>query len=69
MLIYKYDNARTNDILSLYADYLHDQQNFNESALTYEYLSDFENALENYILGKKWKEALTIVQKLNTRQN
>jgi elongator complex protein 1 len=63
LLIYKYDNARTNDILSLYADYLHDQQNFNESALTYEYLSDFENALENYILGKKWKEALTIVQK------
>lgn len=63
LLIYKYDNARSNRILALYADYLHSQQNFNESALAYEYLHDFENALENYILGKKWKEALAIAQK------
>lgn len=61
--IYKYDDERTNDILALFAQYLHSQQTFDEAALTYEYLNDFENALESYILAKKWKEALAILQK------
>ena len=63
LTIYNYNEDRSNDIYKLYAVDLRNHQNFNESALTYEYLNDYENALENYILGKKWKEALTIVQK------
>lgn len=61
--IYRYNKNRTDDILSLHAQFLHNQHEYNESALTYEYLNDFSNALENYILGKKWKEALAIVQR------
>ncbi|EAZ63697.2 RNA polymerase II Elongator subunit [Scheffersomyces stipitis CBS 6054] len=61
--IYKYDDKRSNDVLRLYADYLNHQQNFAEAAISYEYLGDFENALENHILGKKWKEALAITER------
>ncbi|KAK6459309.1 RNA polymerase II Elongator subunit [Scheffersomyces xylosifermentans] len=61
--IYKYNEKRSNDILRLYAHYLNQQQNFVEAAASYEYLNDFGNALENYILGKRWREALTITQK------
>lgn len=61
---YRYDTERSNTILELYAENLHSQQNFSESALTYEYLSQWDLALENYILAKKWREALTIVEQL-----
>lgn len=60
--IYRYDNKRSRDILGLHAQYLHNNHNYNESGLAYEYLGDFTNALENYIMGKKWKEAMAIVQ-------
>ncbi|WLF80400.1 Putative elongator complex protein 1 [Lodderomyces elongisporus] len=65
MKIYTYDKKRTNDVMSLFANYLHDQTNFGESALTYEYLEDLDSALENYILAKKWRQALSIAEKPN----
>lgn len=60
--IYRYDDKRSSIILNLYAIYLREQQEFAESALTFEYLKDYENAVENYILGKRWREALSILE-------
>lgn len=60
--IYRYNKERSNYILSLHAQYLHNKQQYVESALASEFLEDYENALENYILAKRWKEALAIVQ-------
>lgn len=60
--IYKYDEARYNLILKLYADNLSEKKVFDEAALAYEYLKDHENALDNYVLCKRWKEALFIAK-------
>ncbi|CAI5759257.1 unnamed protein product [Candida verbasci] len=66
--IYDYsgDKKRTNDILKLYAEHLHELKNFSEAAITFEYLEDYPNALENYVTAKKWKQALSIVEKSST---
>ncbi|KAK6463649.1 RNA polymerase II Elongator subunit [Scheffersomyces coipomensis] len=61
--IYKYNDSRSNTILRLYADDLHEKQEYAESALAYEYLGDFSNAVENYVSCKRWKECLALVQK------
>lgn len=61
--IYRYNKERSNYILSLHAQFLHNKHEYVESAIAYEFLEDYENALENYILAKRWKEALAIVQK------
>lgn len=63
--INKYNEERSKQILAHYADYLHEQKNFAESAVTYEYVGQFENSMENYISGKRWKEALSIAEKFN----
>lgn len=60
--IYRYDNERSNAILQLYAADLNAKQQFAEAGLTFEYLGKWDEALENYILAKKWREALNIVQ-------
>lgn len=62
LAIYRYDTERSNDILKLYAADLRTKQQFAESGLTYEYLGQWEDSLESYILAKKWREALNIVQ-------
>ena len=58
--LYKYDEINYNLILKFFASYLHSNQKYSESAIIYEKLKDFNNALENYILGKNWREAITI---------
>ncbi|KAI5965550.1 ELP1 [Candida pseudojiufengensis] len=61
--IYTYDKDRTNVILSLFANHLQEAANFSEAGLAFEYLGDLTKALENYILAKKWRQALSIVEK------
>ncbi|CDK25738.1 unnamed protein product [Kuraishia capsulata CBS 1993] len=58
--IYRYDSHKFDAILSAYAHYLHDQGNFIESALGFEQLGSYEDAMDNYVLAKKWKEAIAI---------
>ncbi|KAI5955316.1 ELP1 [Candida jiufengensis] len=60
--IYVYEKNRTNDIMNLFAEFLQKSVNFSEAGLTYEYLGELDKALENYILAKKWKQALSIVE-------
>ncbi|KAG7661958.1 ELP1 [[Candida] subhashii] len=61
--IYNYDKRRHNDILKLFGEYLQTKQEYSEAGLIFEYLYDYETALENYILAKKWKLALALVEK------
>lgn len=58
--LYKNDNAKFNNILSYYAQYLSKNQQYTQSAVAYEKLNDLSNALENYIMAKKWREAISI---------
>lgn len=68
MTIYKYDESRYKTILHLYADYLHDKQSYDEAALAYEYLKQYDSALANYVTCKRWKEALSIAQAHHTKE-
>lgn len=61
--LYKDNDQRANIIYGLYAAVLNTQQQFSEAALIYEFLEDFPNALKSYVLGKRWREALTITQR------
>lgn len=61
--IYKYDPERTKEILALHADFLQDNGKFVEAAVAFEYLENFERALECYVSGKRWREALSIAPK------
>lgn len=61
--IYEYNKKRSNDIMYLFAEHLQKTINFSESGLAFEYLGKLDQALENYILAKKWKSALSIAEK------
>lgn len=61
--IYEYNKERSNDIMYLFAEHLQKTINFSEAGLAFEYLGKLDQALENYILAKKWKSALSIVEK------
>lgn len=61
--IYRYDDSRSEGILKLYGDHLSSTQNHKEAALCYEYLNDYDSALDCYVKAKAWKEALSIVQR------
>jgi elongator complex protein 1 len=60
--IFKYDSEKQNVILSLCAKNLLWRQEYAEAGITYELLGDLENALEAYILAQKWKEALSLTE-------
>lgn len=57
--IYKYEPIKQYGILKLYAKHLRENNEFKESGLAYESLGDYGNALESYVLGLNWREALS----------
>lgn len=61
--LYRYDDKNFNLILNNYANYLHDKTNYVDAALAYEKLGMYEDALEDYITGNKWLEAIAIALK------
>ncbi|CCE86659.1 Piso0_005162 [Millerozyma farinosa CBS 7064] len=65
LTIYKDDSKRSYSIMRMFAEHLHDIQQYVDSALTYEYLQIFDLALENYVIGKRWKEAFAILHHSN----
>ncbi|CCH44803.1 Elongator complex protein [Wickerhamomyces ciferrii] len=61
--IYRYEHQKQNSILDLYAKNLYSKQEYVEAGITYELLGNLEDALEAYILGQKWREALAITER------
>lgn len=67
--LYRYDEANFNLILKNYANYLHDKCKYIDAALAYEKLGMFEDALEDYITGNKWLEAISIALRPEFKEN
>jgi elongator complex protein 1 len=60
--LFKYVPEKQNQILILYAENLREQHSYREAGLTYESLGQFSRALECYLLGLDWKEAVALIQ-------
>ncbi|CUM67243.1 uncharacterized protein PRCAT00004936001 [Priceomyces carsonii] len=58
--LYRYDEERFNEILLSFASHLHNTKEYADSALAYEFLNESRYAMENYILAKRWREALSL---------
>lgn len=58
--LYKYDDGRSNDILHMFAQQLRNEKNYAEAGYIFESLKELEESMECYILGKCWKEAISI---------
>ncbi|KAI9680544.1 MAG: hypothetical protein M1817_003984 [Caeruleum heppii] len=56
--IYRYDDRRLNEIMSLYAEYLNSNSRHKEAGIAYEYLSQHDQAMEAYQAAGSWREAL-----------
>lgn len=63
LALYRYDTKRFNGVLELYANYLHSAERYSEAALAYDRLGNYEFALEDYVSGRNWRQALSIVMK------
>ena len=61
--IYTYDKTRTNTVMGLFAEHLREKKDYGEAGVIFEYLADLENALQCYVMAKKWKQALSLVEK------
>ncbi|CDR38690.1 CYFA0S02e04588g1_1 [Cyberlindnera fabianii] len=66
--IFKYDNEKQNTILELYARNLQSRQSYSEAGITYELLGQLDDALEAYILGQRWREALSITSRADFKE-
>lgn len=56
--LYRYDNARLNELMRLYGDHLSSHNKFKEAAVAYEYISDHASAYEAYRAVTMWRECL-----------
>ncbi|QPG74024.1 hypothetical protein FOA43_001343 [Brettanomyces nanus] len=58
--IYRYSPDKFDHVLKSYADFLHSSQKYYEAALAFDKLGQHKSALDDYVMGKKWREALSI---------
>ncbi|KAK9461476.1 IKI3 family-domain-containing protein [Lipomyces oligophaga] len=58
--IYKYEPVRQYSILKLYGQYLKSEREYLEAGIAYETLGEFSNALDCYVLGLNWREAVSV---------
>ncbi|VEU21829.1 DEKNAAC102885 [Brettanomyces naardenensis] len=58
--IYRYDSIKFDIVLRSYADYLCGSQKHSEAALAYDKLGQYGLALDEYVKGRKWKQAISI---------
>lgn len=63
LAIYNYENdsVRTNETLFMFAQHLENEKDFSEAGFTFESLGNLSESLHCYIMGKNWKEALSVV--------
>lgn len=61
--IFKYDVAKQDKILALQAAFMYSRTEFEQAGLVYEMLQDYENALDSYLRGDCWQQALCIVER------
>lgn len=59
MTMYRYDNARLNQLMRMFADFLSSRNRYKDAAIAYEYVQDFASASEAYKAASMWRECLT----------
>ncbi|CCK69032.1 Elongator subunit IKI3 KNAG_0B06020 [Huiozyma naganishii CBS 8797] len=58
--LYRNDSAKQNAVYRLFAKHLSSKQEYNEAGIIYEMLGQFKEAMGMYVLGMKWREAMSI---------
>ncbi|SSD58387.1 probable Elongator complex protein 1 [Saccharomycodes ludwigii] len=58
--LFRHNEAKQNQIYSIYADKLVATQQYAEAAIIYEMLDKFHDSMDAFVSGKRWKEALSI---------
>lgn len=58
--LYRYQTDKQNVIYKHFARYLTSKQEYADAAIIYEMLDMFKEAMDSFVLGKRWREALTI---------
>ncbi|CCD27111.1 Elongator subunit IKI3 NDAI_0J02190 [Naumovozyma dairenensis CBS 421] len=58
--IFKYESKKQNIIYGRFAKHLASKQDYVEAGIIYEMLTEYKDAMDSYVLGKKWREALYI---------
>lgn len=61
--IFKYDTSKQDKIFALQASFLYSNTKYQQAGLVYEMLQDFQQALNSYMLGQCWQQALSIVER------
>ena len=59
MMLYRYQENRIQTIMQSYAQYLRDHSKHKDAGVAYEYLRDYEAAVESYRSAHLWQESLT----------
>lgn len=58
--LYRLDTVKQNVIYRHYAKSLSSIQEYAEAGIIYEMLKEYKDAMDSYVLGKRWREALAI---------
>lgn len=58
--LFKHDASKQNAIYHIYAPFLSSKQDYSEAGIIHEMLREYKEAMNAYVLGKKWCEALSI---------
>ncbi|CCE61753.1 hypothetical protein TPHA_0B00810 [Tetrapisispora phaffii CBS 4417] len=61
LALFRYDTSKQNYIYEIFAKFLSSQQDYTEAGIIFEMLERYEESLNAFISGKRWKEALSIV--------
>lgn len=56
---YRYQEDKLREIMRLYAEFLHQNGNFKEAGVAYEYLNDYSSASEAFRQAHLWRESLS----------
>ncbi|CCF56038.1 hypothetical protein KAFR_0A06030 [Kazachstania africana CBS 2517] len=60
LAIFRYEQGKQNVIYEIFAKHLLSKQGYAEAGVIYEMLKNYKAAMDAYVLGKKWREAMTI---------
>ncbi|RMY09186.1 hypothetical protein D0868_04380 [Hortaea werneckii] len=56
--LYRYDGAKTAELMRLYADHLNSRNRYKEAGIAYEFVRDYASAYEVYRAASLWQECL-----------
>ncbi|RMX99264.1 hypothetical protein D0868_09634 [Hortaea werneckii] len=56
--LYRYDGAKTAELMRLYADHLNSRNRYKEAGIAYEFVQDYASAYEVYRAASLWQECL-----------